>query len=121
MNMPAFTAETSLHRSNRHYRQQSTVASASFGRNILPALPNLGSLEPHPFTPCPPLLNQEFSYPVSCITADGVLGTKDCYRTCDIYYRWAPWGVFVGGATCVPQASECTPEVCGSCHPLFEL
>lgn len=122
MNMPEFTAETSLYKSSRHYQQQSIVHSESLGRDILPALPDLGSLEPHLFPlGCSPLLKQEFWYPKSCITVDGVLGTKDCYQICDIYYRWSPWMIFFGGSPCQYDHSECAPEVCGTCHPLFDL
>lgn len=78
----------------------------------------LGSFEPHLM--CQPLLNQEISYPRSC-NVQGVLGTKDCYRTCDFYYnlvfRWFPFP----SVACELASSTCTPEVCGPCKPPFEL
>lgn len=117
MNMPEFTAETSLYRSSRHYRQQATVYSESFGRDILPALPILGSLEPHIGSiPCPPL-HVELPYPSqTCYTEEGVRGTRYCTQTCHFYYRRV-FQLFGGAIKCVQSSIICDDPECGDCQP----
>jgi hypothetical protein len=74
-------------------------------------------VHPQEFVPggtiCPDLLNQEFQYPRAC-NAQGVLGTKNCTRTCDINRAWR--FLPLGGIRCVITGSTCTPEVCGPCQ-----
>lgn len=124
MNIPGFNAELSLGPTmgGRLYRVK-TVDFGIGGRSVRslgvsPSLtPNfVPPISVHPQRFCLPRLNQVIEYPVSC-QVNGVLGFKDCQRTCDIYYGLVLGPESGGGVGCRITSSTCTPEVCGDCKP----
>jgi hypothetical protein len=115
MKLPRFNAESSLGPTMGIYRGKAVHFRISGGQ-VHPQ--QFGSLVAIPI--CPPLLNQVITSVEPC-SVQGVLGTRKCTYSCDLFYGMVLGPFLGGGISCELKSSTCTPLGCGSCQTVSKL